>query len=63
VAETDKNSDETKRLVTGLSEAQLSWTQLRELEHCQCLDHLATTSKAFEPYLTAAIKRGRDKWP
>jgi len=30
-----------------------------ELEHCPVPDHLATTSKAFEPYLTAAIKRGR----
>lgn len=64
VTETDKNSDETKRLVTGLSEAQLSWTSAPESwSIAQCLDHLATTSKAFEPYLTAAIKRGRDKWP
>jgi hypothetical protein len=64
VAETDNNSDATKRLVTGLSEAQLSWTPAPESwSIAQCLDHLATTSKAFEPYLTAAIKRGRDKWP
>ena len=64
VTETDKNSDETKHLVAGLSEAQLSWTSAPESWSIgQCLDHLATTSKAFEPYLTAAIKRGRDKWP
>jgi hypothetical protein len=63
VVETKKNSDEARCLVAGLSEAQLNWTSAPDSwSIAQCLDHLATTSKAFEPYLTAAIKRGRDKW-
>lgn len=63
-AEAEKNSDEAKGLVAGLSEAQLSWTSAPDRwSIAQCLDHLAATSKAFEPYLTAAIKRGREKWP
>jgi len=64
VAEAEKNSDEAKSLVAGLSEAQLSWTSAPDRwSIAQCLDHLAATSKAFEPYLTAAIKRGSEKWP
>lgn len=64
VAETEKNNDEARRVVAGLSESQLSWTSAPDRwSIAQCLDHLATTSKAFEPYLTAAIKRGRDRWP
>lgn len=64
IAEAEKNSDEAKRLVAGLSEGQLSWASAPDKwSVAQCLDHLAATSKAFEPYLTAAIKRGRDRWP
>jgi hypothetical protein len=64
VAEAKKNSDEAKRLVAGLSEAQLNWTSHpNSWSIAQCLDHLRATSKAFEPYLTAAIKRGSEKWP
>ena len=63
-AETKKNSDEAGTLAGGLSEVQLSWTSAPDRwSIAQCLDHLATTSKAFEPHLTAALKRGRDKWP
>jgi DinB family protein len=50
--------------VAGLSESQLSWTSAPDKwSIAQCLDHLAATSKAFEPYLAAAIKRGLGKWP
>lgn len=63
-AETKKNSHEAGILAGGLSEAQLAWTSAPDRwSIAQCLDHLATTSKAFEPYLNVAIKRGRDKWP
>jgi hypothetical protein len=63
-AESKKNSDNARILAGELSEAQSSWTSAPDRwSIAQCLDHLATTSKAFEPYLTAAIKRGRDKWP
>jgi DinB family protein len=64
VTETEKNSDEAKRLVGGLSDAHLSWTSAPDRwTIAQCLDHLAETSKAFDLYFTAAIKRARDKWP
>ncbi|HWN07886.1 MAG TPA: DinB family protein [Pyrinomonadaceae bacterium] len=62
--EAEKNSAEAKALLEGLSEAQLSWTPAPgSWSIGQCLDHLTTTSKAFEAYLTAAIKRGSEKWP
>jgi hypothetical protein len=64
VLETDKNSREAERLAAGLSEKQLSWTTAPgSWSIAQCLDHLATTSKAFEPYFGEAIKRGHEKWP
>src|SRR5688500_8924946 len=63
VAETEKNSDEARSLAASLSEAQLGWTSAPERwSIAQCLDHLTTTSKAFEPHLTTAIKRGHEKW-
>lgn len=62
--EAEKNSTVAKDLVEGLSEAQLSWISApNSWSVAQCLDHLTTTSKAFEPYLTTAIKRGSEKWP
>ena len=62
--EAEKNSDEANALVAGLSEAQLNWTSAPDRWNiAQCLDHLAATSKAFEPYFATAIKRGREKWP
>jgi hypothetical protein len=64
VVEAETNSDEARGLVAGLSNAQLNWASAPNTwSIAQCLDHLATTSKAFDPYFTAAIKRGRDKWP
>jgi hypothetical protein len=62
--EAEKNSAEARQLVTGLSEEQLNWTSApRKWSMAQCLDHLATTSKQFEPYFTSAISRGREKYP
>jgi hypothetical protein len=63
-AEAKKNSEQARSLAGTLSATQLSWTSAPDRwSVAQCLDHLAATSKAFEPYLTAAINRGRDKWP
>ena len=62
--EAEKNSAGAKALLERLSEAQLSWTPApNSWSMAQCVDHLTTTSKAFEPYLTTAIKRGSEKWP
>lgn len=64
VVEAEKNSDEARSLVAGLSNGQLSWTSApNSWSIAQCLDHLAITSKAFDSYFTSAINRGRDKWP
>jgi hypothetical protein len=62
--EIEKNSQQAERLVAGLSEGQLAWTSAPSTwSIAQCLDHLATTSRAFEPYFISAIKRGHEKWP
>lgn len=64
IGEAEKNSSEARQLVAGLTEEQLNWTSApRKWSMAQCLDHLATTSKQFEPYFTGAISRGREKWP
>ena len=64
VAEAEKNSEEAKRLVAGLSEQQLSWTSAPgSWSIAQCLDHLAITSEEFNSYFTDALERGRKKWP
>ena len=64
VAEAEDNSDAARRLVSGLSEAQLNWKPAPDKwSIAQCLDHLAVTSRKFDPYFTAAIARARQKWP
>ena len=62
--ESEKNSETARQLVAGLRKEQLNWTSdLAKWSMAQCLDHLATTSRQFGPYLTAATARGRQKWP
>ena len=63
-AEAAKNRETARELVAGLSEDQLNWTpDPKRWSIAQCLDHLATTSKGFRPYLTAAIEKGRSQFP
>lgn len=62
--EAAKVSEDAKRLVVGLTEQQLNWKPAADKwSIAQCLDHLAVSSEKFEPYLTAAIARGHEKWP
>src|ERR1700730_16877421 len=64
VAETEENSDQARSLAAGLSATQLSWTSApNSWSIAQCLDHLATATKAFGPIFTTAIERGHRKWP
>ena len=64
VNETEKNSQAARQLVSSLSEAQLNWKPAPDKwSIAQCLDHLAVTSKKFDPYFTVALARGREKWP
>src|SRR5437667_6385207 len=62
--ETGKVSEDAKQLVAGLSEAQLNWKPAADRwSIAQCLVHLAIATEKFGPYVTAAIARGREKWP
>jgi len=61
---TEKNSDDAQRLFGDLSEDQLNWKPAPDRwSIAQCLDHLAVATDKFGPYLTAAIARGRAKYP
>ena len=63
-AEAEKNSDAARQLLSGLSEDQLNWKPAPEKwSIAQCLDHLTVASNKFDPYFTAALARGRTKWP
>jgi DinB superfamily len=63
-AETGQISDDARALVAGLSEAQLNWKPApNKWSIAQCLDHLAVAEEKFQPYMTSAIARGRQKWP
>ena len=57
-------SNDARQLVAGLSEAQLNWKPAPDQwSIAQCLDHLTLAEEKFEPYFTAAIARGRERWP
>lgn len=63
-SETGKINDEARRLVTGLNDTQLNWKPAADRwSIAQCFDHLAITSREFDPFLTRAIDHGRKKFP
>lgn len=63
-AETGKVSEQARNLAAGLSETQLNWKPAPDRwSIAQCLDHLAVATEKFDPYFTAAISRGREKYP
>jgi hypothetical protein len=64
VTAAEENSAAARELVSGLSHAQLNWKVSPDRwSIAQCLDHLAITSRGFDDYFTAALERGREKWP
>lgn len=64
VVEAEKNNEAATQLVSGLSEDQLNWKPAPEKwSIAQCLEHLAVATDKFDQYFTAAIARGRKKWP
>lgn len=64
VAAAEENSAAARELVSGLSHAQLNWKVSPEKwSIAQCLDHLAVASRKFDSHLSAALERGRKKWP
>ena len=63
-SELEQVNDEAKRLVTGLTEAQLNWKPAPDSwSIAQCLEHLTLADEKFGPYLTNAIAQGREKRP
>jgi hypothetical protein len=64
VVAAEENSAAARELFSGLSEAQMNWKPAPDKwSIAQCLEHLAVASHRFEPYFTAALLRGREKWP
>jgi len=60
----EKNSEAAREVVSGLSNAQLNWKPAPEKwSIAQCLEHLTVASREFEGYFSAALVRGRKKWP
>jgi len=60
----EENSQTARELVAGLSNAQLNWKPAPEKwSIAQCLDHLAVASHGFDGYFSAALVRGRKRWP
>ena len=63
VDEAEKNNENARHLVSGLRDDQLNWKPAPERwSIAQCLDHLTVTSSKFDPYFTAALAGGREKW-
>lgn len=64
VSEAEKNSENARALVDGLSEEQLNWKPSSDRwSIAQCLDHLAVTASQFKNYFPDTLSGGRQKWP
>jgi DinB superfamily len=62
--ESQKNSEQAQQLAANLSEEQVNWKPSPDRwSVAQCLEHLTVANKEFEPYLTAAIAQGKERWP
>ena len=62
-AQSQRNADEARGVVSGLSEAQLNWKPSTDKwSIAQCLDHLTAASSGFNPYFVDAIMRGRQRF-
>jgi DinB superfamily len=62
--ESQKNSEQAQQLAANVSEEQLNWKPSPDRwSVAQCLEHLTVSNREFEPYLTAAIARGKERWP
>lgn len=58
-----KNGDDARTLISGLTEEQLNWKPAPDKwSMAQCLDHLATASRGFNPYFVDVMARGRQKF-
>lgn len=63
-SESEHINDDARRLVAGLTDAQLNWKPAPDSwSIAQCLDHLVVTLEKDDRYLRDAIARGREKRP
>jgi len=63
IAEAQRNAEEARRVVRGLSDAQLNWKPSPDKwSIAQCLEHLTAASGGFNPYFVEALARGRQRF-
>jgi len=63
LAQAQRNADEARSVVSGLNDAQLNWKPSADKwSIAQCLEHLTAASSGFNPYLVAALARGRQRF-
>ena len=63
VAQAQRNADEARSIVSGLTNAQLNWKPSPEQwSIAQCLEHLTAASGGFNPYFVEALARGRQRF-
>lgn len=63
-AVTEETSNAASQLAAGLSDEQLNWKPAPDRwSIAQCLDHLAVATEKFQPYITAALAQGGEKYP
>jgi len=63
LAQGQRNADEARSIVDGLSNAQLNWKPSPEKwSIAQCLEHLTAASSGFNPYFVEALTRGRQRF-
>jgi DinB family protein len=63
IAQAQRNADEARSVVDGLSDAQLNWKPSPDKwSIAQCLEHLTAASSGFNPYFVEALARGRQRF-
>ena len=63
ITEAQRNAAEARRVVRGLSDAQLNWKPSPDKwSIAQCLEHLTAASGGFNSYFVEALARGRRRF-
>jgi len=63
IAQAQRNAEEARSVVSGLSDAQLNWKPAPDKwSIAQCLEHLTAASSGFNPYFVEALARGRERF-
>jgi hypothetical protein len=63
IRQAQRNADEARDVVDGLSDTQLNWKPSPDKwSIAQCLEHLTAASSGFNPYFVDALARGRQRF-